>query len=253
MNSADESDKAVLALLRMVNELYAENQHGAKSMRRGFLTMAKARQSMGRGALSALDCREKMIAQMTVEKDEGADLPVTVDTLESSTLWHRHRGVSATQVPKSLRRRAGSSINGGGGASTNDGTTAGNVGNADSIGGYSSSEDVGSGWTDSDHSPDSSADEAKDSMLLFGGLVPPAMRQSKQDFTNALEHYVMAANVVHRIVLAEKQVRSIALPPLSSASPSVATAAPSAPTATGAAAKSPVSTDGCIKNKSTFQ
>ena len=72
-------------------------------MRRGFLTMAKARQSMGRGALSALDCREKMIAQMTVEKDEGADLPVTVDTLESSTLWHRHRiGDEATDIKEDI-------------------------------------------------------------------------------------------------------------------------------------------------------
>ena len=63
-----ESDKAVIALLQHVNELYGEHQQAAKLMRKGFLNMAKARQSMGRGALSALDCREKMAAQMTVEK-----------------------------------------------------------------------------------------------------------------------------------------------------------------------------------------
>ena len=56
----------------------------------------------------------------------------------------------------------------------------------------------GGTWTDSDQSPDSSADEAKDPTLL-GGLVPPAMRRSKQDFTTALEHYVAAANLVHKI------------------------------------------------------
>ena len=75
-----ESDKAVMTLLRLVNELYAENQRGAKSMRKGFLDMAKARQSMGRGALSALDCREKMVAQMTVEKYVFASLVSSILT-----------------------------------------------------------------------------------------------------------------------------------------------------------------------------
>jgi vacuolar-type H+-ATPase subunit D/Vma8 len=49
LKTVKEKDEALMCLLRSVNELYEEQQKGAKSMRKGFLNMAKARQSMGRG------------------------------------------------------------------------------------------------------------------------------------------------------------------------------------------------------------
>lgn len=61
-----ELDDALLLLLRCANGLYAEQQQGAKSLRRGFLDMAKARQSLGHGSVSALDCREDLRAKITV-------------------------------------------------------------------------------------------------------------------------------------------------------------------------------------------
>ena len=50
-------DEALVALLEKVDGLYAEQQRIAKSMRKGFLNITKARQSMGRNALSALVSR----------------------------------------------------------------------------------------------------------------------------------------------------------------------------------------------------
>ena len=43
--------------------------------------------------------------------------------------------------------------------------------------------------------------------MLFGALVPPPMRKAKSDFAVALEHAIAAANVAHRISLAEAEIR----------------------------------------------
>jgi len=62
------ADDTVLGILRSCNELYGYQQLAATSMRKGFLNLAKARQSLGRGTVSALDCREDMWASATVEE-----------------------------------------------------------------------------------------------------------------------------------------------------------------------------------------
>ena len=64
----EEEDAVLLAMLENCNDLYGQQQRIAKAMRKGFLNMAKARQSMGPGSLSALDCRERFGAQISVEE-----------------------------------------------------------------------------------------------------------------------------------------------------------------------------------------
>ena len=51
------------------------------------------------------------------------------------------------------------------------------------------------------------AEEPKDPTLLFGGLVPPQMRRARQEFTSAMEHIIIAANLAHKIMVAEKKLK----------------------------------------------
>mmetsp|Transcript_6998 Transcript_6998/g.15994 ORF Transcript_6998/g.15994 Transcript_6998/m.15994 type:complete len:241 (-) Transcript_6998:340-1062(-) len=181
------ADEALLTVLRQAGELYEEQQLASKAMRKGFLDMAKARQSMGRGALSCLDVREDFKPQHMVEMNadaageaEGMTPRATPKQLEASALWHRHRkpAAKAAGKAKAVRRRGGQS---------DDQTDEGQGTDSDSL-------------ESTDASPTTDANPESDPALLFGGLLPPALRRSKQDFAGAVGHYVAAANAAHRVL-----------------------------------------------------
>jgi hypothetical protein len=198
--AAIDSDETLLSLLRATSDLYAEQQHAAKNMRKGFLNLAKARQSLGRGTVSALDCREEMWPQFTLE---AAPPPDEAQDLEGAEpLWHRHRqgAANTTSATKALRRR------GGGGAVEGDDTAS--EGSLESLAG----EDTTAAATtvaDPTDGPDGSVPARdRNPLLLFGGLVPPALRKAQADFSAALEHYVAAAGLVHQMALAQSRLKA---------------------------------------------
>jgi len=125
--------------------------------------------------------------------------------LDGSILWHRHRhlskAASATQPP-SLHRRGGagegaSSDGGDGGdggeASASSPLSPGNGGGGLGGGGgqgQGSGEDHWGGTVAVPEGGEAPPALAKDPVLLFGGLVPPALRRSKADFAAALDYYI---------------------------------------------------------------
>jgi hypothetical protein len=174
----NDADDALVAMLRQVNELYQEQQLAAKSMRHGFLNMAKARQSMGPNSLSALDCREHMRAQFMLNKSAEVDYIESVADLDTARLWEKRQpGAGKGSLAPVLRRRAGA-----------DGSDEG----AAQLG------------TDSESSEHDNSDGERDPILLFGSMIPPALRRAKNDFAVALEHYISAANLAHKISQAER-------------------------------------------------
>ena len=68
--------------------MYEEQQLASKAMRKGFLDMAKARQSMGRGALSCLDVREDFKPQHMVEMNADAAGEAEVKSLRALARAH---------------------------------------------------------------------------------------------------------------------------------------------------------------------
>lgn len=217
LKTVKDKDEALMCLLRSVNELYEEHQKGAKSLRKGFLNMAKARQSMGRGlrrehylltftfifhsiiyiyqsiyslqihisqympmlqiiqsiasgALSALDCREEMTAHLSISHIGGNEC--SVDDLCASRLFSKDRSQGVARAQTVLRRRAGGEE------------------------GDNSDEEL---------TPEVQARD-RDPIYMFGGLAPPALRRSKEDFSTALDHYIAAANLIHHISTVEKML-----------------------------------------------
>jgi hypothetical protein len=189
--TALDSDETLLSLLRATSDLYTEQQHAAKNMRKGFLNLAKARQSLGRGTVSALDCREEILPQFTVDEASSAQ-----ELEGAEPLWHRHSKIK-TKMPsgaKILRRR------GGGTAEVDDTASEGSLESCGEESGPTTTADPSQGphgnVTPQDRNP----------LLLFGGLAPPALRKSQSDFRSALEHYVTAAGLAHKIALAQSRL-----------------------------------------------
>mmetsp|Transcript_104506 Transcript_104506/g.301274 ORF Transcript_104506/g.301274 Transcript_104506/m.301274 type:complete len:218 (+) Transcript_104506:1187-1840(+) len=172
-------DEALVALLEKVDGLYAEQQRIAKSMRKGFLNITKARQSMGRNALSALNCRELVDAQVRVDATHEED---------AGMLWERHRESPGAVAPQNgaVRRRGAGGLSG------------------------PIDEDTASSHTPDEPAADDAVQGAaqKNTLMLFGGLVPPPMRKAKADFALAVEHCIAAANIAQSIALAEREIRA---------------------------------------------
>ena len=175
MSQDEAEDAALLSCLQACHDLYSRQQQFAHSTRKGFMNVAKARQSMGRSSVSVLDCREELVAQFRIApcSSGGEDDP-------GAATWRRfdyasERSVRA--VPTQVRRR---------GATASDGAPSADA----------TLEEVADG-------PPA---HQKDPILLFGGLVPPPLRKAKQDFSAALEQAILAANAVREILAAERAI-----------------------------------------------
>ena len=62
----DAENAAVLTVLREADAFYREQQRLGRTVRRGFLDLAKARQQHGAGSISALNLRKDLEAQQSV-------------------------------------------------------------------------------------------------------------------------------------------------------------------------------------------
>eukprot|EP00634_Sargassococcus_sp_CCMP2135_P012232 CAMPEP_0198647352 /NCGR_PEP_ID=MMETSP1467-20131203/2650_1 /TAXON_ID=1462469 /ORGANISM="unid. sp., Strain CCMP2135" /LENGTH=178 /DNA_ID=CAMNT_0044382975 /DNA_START=18 /DNA_END=554 /DNA_ORIENTATION=- len=170
--SVETENKAVLVVLSQADEFYREQQRLAKALRKGFLDLAKARSAAGPSTrISALDCREEIVAQFAVDGDTHID---GVDALEASQPWRAHSsgGPTLSCVQKTLRRRGSEA--------------------PDAI----------------EVAEEADAEGATDTVLLFTALAPPALRKAKKEFVAALSHVLKLANASQRIQLAEAHLHS---------------------------------------------
>mmetsp|Transcript_3404 Transcript_3404/g.11170 ORF Transcript_3404/g.11170 Transcript_3404/m.11170 type:complete len:188 (-) Transcript_3404:791-1354(-) len=177
MLDIETENQAVLVVLNQADEFYREQQKLAKALRKGFLDLAKARSAVGpSGRISALDCREELQAQYAVDGDEIDG--VEVKSLEASQPWRAHTdaafgGARAGVGGTNLRRRGGDDDDNG----------------ADLV-------------QDGDAQQDKS-----DTVLLFAGLAPPALRKAKKEFVLALNHVLKIANASQRIQVAQAKLK----------------------------------------------
>ena len=162
----ETENRAVLVVLNQADEFYREQQKLAKALRKGFLDLAKARSAVGPS------CR---ISALDCREELSAQYAVDGDridnldvkALEASQPWRAHTAtVAVQQREKSLRRR-GETME----------TTI-----------------------------EAPAEENADTVLLFTGLAPPALRKAKKEFVNALTHVLKLANASHRIQIAQNRL-----------------------------------------------
>ena len=176
----DTENAAVLTVLREADAFYREQQRLGRTVRRGFLDLAKARQQHGAGSISALNLRKDLEAQQSVVPVEDFD-KCSVQDLSAATPFRLRRGppgeAREPALPEPSERRLRQRNNG-----------------------DSPSESV------------SSADEGttgeQDTMLLFAGMPPPALRKAKREFVNALNQAVRLANSARRLDRALKVLES---------------------------------------------
>jgi hypothetical protein len=166
----DAENAAVLTVLREADAFYREQQRLGRTVRRGFLDLAKARQQHGAGSISALNLRKDLEAQQSVVPVEDFD-KCSIQDLSAATPFRLRRGppgeAREPALPEPSERRLRQRNNG-----------------------DSPSESV------------SSADEGtgeQDTMLLFAGMPPPALRKAKREFVNALNQAVRLANSARRL------------------------------------------------------
>ena len=167
----DAENAAVLTVLREADAFYREQQRLGRTVRRGFLDLAKARQQHGAGSISALNLRKDLEAQQSVVPVEDFD-KCSIQDLSAATPFRLRRGppgeAREPSLPEPSERRLRQRNNG-----------------------DSPSESV------------SSADEGttgeQDTMLLFAGMPPPALRKAKREFVNALNQAVRLANSARRL------------------------------------------------------
>ena len=175
----ETENAAVLTVLREADAFYREQQRLGRTVRRGFLDLAKARQQHGAGSISALNLRKDLEAQQSVVPVEDFE-KCSVQDLSAATPFRLRRGppgeAREPALPEPSERRLRQRNNG-----------------------DSPSESV------------SSADEGtgeQDTMLLFAGMPPPALRKAKREFVNALNQAVRLANSARRLDRALKVLES---------------------------------------------
>ena len=178
-DDVETENAAVLTVLREADAFYREQQRLGRTVRRGFLDLAKARQQHGAGSISALNLRKDLEAQQSVVPVEDFD-KCSVQDLSAATPFRLRRGppgeAREPSLPEPSERRLRQRNNG-----------------------DSPSESV------------SSADEGtgeQDTMLLFAGMPPPALRRAKREFVNALNQAVRLANSARRLDRALKVLES---------------------------------------------
>ena len=167
----DAENAAVLTVLREADAFYREQQRLGRTVRRGFLDLAKARQQHGAGSISALNLRKDLEAQQSVVPVEDFE-KCSIQDLSAATPFRLRRGppgeAREPSLPEPSERRLRQRNNG-----------------------DSPSESV------------SRADEGttgeQDTMLLFAGMPPPALRKAKREFVNALNQAVRLANSARRL------------------------------------------------------
>ncbi|KAJ8604832.1 hypothetical protein CTAYLR_001040 [Chrysophaeum taylorii] len=168
----ETENRAVLVMINQADQFYREQQRLAKTLRKGFLDLAKARSAVGPSCkISALDCREELQAQFLLSGDDIAEVSMT--SLEACDAWRKRKAGADLQVAQidSLRRR---------GNETTEGAVA--------------------------ETPD---ETPADTVLLFTGLAPPTLRKAKREFVNALTHAIKLANAIQRIQAAEAKLRPV--------------------------------------------
>ena len=68
----EQENAAILCVLTEADEYYKEQQRLGKTIRKGFLDLAKARQAVGpSSSISALNVREELSAQFSVDADDA--------------------------------------------------------------------------------------------------------------------------------------------------------------------------------------
>lgn len=166
----ETENAAVLCVLREADAFYREQQRLGRTVRRGFLDLAKARQQHGVG-ISALNLRKDLEAQQSVVPVEDF-AKCSVQDLSAASAFRLRKGApglsAAPAVPvaeRRLRQR-----------------TAGDS-PSDSITG----------------SEDERPPGEQDPMLLFAGMPPAALRKAKREFLNALTQAVRLANSARRL------------------------------------------------------
>lgn len=166
----ETENAAVLCVLREADAFYREQQRLGRTVRRGFLDLAKARQQHGAG-ISALNLRKDLEAQQSVVPVEDFE-KCSIQDLSAASAFRLRKGApglsSVPAVPlteRRLRQR-----------------TAGDS-PSDSITG----------------SEDERPPGEQDPMLLFAGMPPAALRKAKREFLNALTQAVRLANSARRL------------------------------------------------------
>ena len=173
-SALDVENKAILVALNEADQYYQEQQRFGKTIRKGFLDLAKARQAVGpSNAISALNVREELSTQFSVDEDDAFG-GLDAFAIEAASAYRARKGGlgAGSRVPssESLRRR-------------------GDVGATVERG------DSGSMTTCEEDKPEA----PKDTVLLFAGMPPPALRKAKKEFVAALQHALKLANAARRI------------------------------------------------------
>mmetsp|Transcript_22841 Transcript_22841/g.29598 ORF Transcript_22841/g.29598 Transcript_22841/m.29598 type:complete len:192 (-) Transcript_22841:31-606(-) len=179
----ETENRAVLVVLSQADEYYKEQQRLAKALRKGFLDLAKARMNT-QGRISALDCREEIWPEFTVDFEH---LNSNVDTYEASMPWRPHvSDVSASIISSSdnsgLQRRSGGRPD-------------------DNFSNVILAEEVQFAGTEHDFNQ-----KNNDTILLFTGLAPPALRKAKKEFVQALSYVIKIANATQKINAAKAKI-----------------------------------------------
>ncbi|KAJ1445714.1 hypothetical protein M885DRAFT_549075 [Pelagophyceae sp. CCMP2097] len=181
-------NRALIVGLQQADAYYQEQQRLAKTIRKGFLDLAKARQSSA-SPISALNCREELCAQYLVENDEDYE-SLGIEAAGAADAWRAFnpRGISLAQ--QSLRRRGGA-------------------------------DDAVEELHESGMRADSDGpDEVVDPVLLFAGFPSPALRKAKKEFVHALTHMIKLANAIQRMRAAQHALEKVDTPASSASSDS---------------------------------
>ncbi|KAG5177651.1 hypothetical protein JKP88DRAFT_226363 [Tribonema minus] len=184
-----------LALLEAADELHNAKAELSLCLKQGFFNMTKARLAAGGGAHSAgitvLDTREEFHAAVTVE------------------LLDKDPDASPARELRALKLPAGHAFQRAG----NDDAPHSSGG---SVNGSSSLRQRNHAGSDSSTIAEEAAAASaagKDSMQLFGGLVPPALRKAKRNFSSALDYVFLAAELTQRVALLYRAVLQCVPPP----------------------------------------
>ena len=188
---AEVNDAALMLCLQQANELYEREQNASKLMRKGFMGLAKARRSMGRHSVSALDCRGELEAQLVVRVDSSSQPPSANNKASSSAavVWGRHETVPATPA------RGRSPV-----AAAEDGdalpSRRRNAAREPEPEAPPSSMEGGGEASDRP-----AVKKPSDTLLLFGcALVSPHLRKAKQDFLASVDQLLAAANAANALL-----------------------------------------------------
>jgi len=211
----ERTNDFLLELFSCCEDLTKLNDSINQGMRKGFLQMARARQTSGMNQLSVLNCRAEFLPFVTIEMNEHALNPVqfcsedksneketiVVESIYRECIQNQADKVSDLWQIKQLQPESPSTFSEKAPRSIEqmDSGLRRRARGLDNDGGLITELSAGSrnGQT-----------RITDSLQLFGGLVPQPLRKAKNEFRTALDSIVTAANKVHKIQILLQQINA---------------------------------------------